>query len=239
MARLTLVRHGQARFLAEDYDQLSPVGFEQARALARYWLARGRRFDAIFTGTLRRQIQTAETVCEILRAAGETPPPPRRLPGLDEYPAEEVMRALTPRLVECDAHVAALYADFRSAAGDDARHAALFRLLEAVIGRWIEGDHDVPDLPGWDAFRGRVEEALGVLRSASGDGARIAAFSSAGAIGVCVQTALEAPPGQAIELSWRMRNCALTELAPSSSGMTLDCFNAVPHLTERRLVTYR
>ena len=37
MSRLFVIRHGQASFLADDYDQLSPLGEEQGRALGAYW----------------------------------------------------------------------------------------------------------------------------------------------------------------------------------------------------------
>ncbi|MEC8667907.1 MAG: histidine phosphatase family protein, partial [Pseudomonadota bacterium] len=33
MPTLYLIRHGQASFGADDYDVLSPIGHEQARAL--------------------------------------------------------------------------------------------------------------------------------------------------------------------------------------------------------------
>ncbi|HEX5739103.1 MAG TPA: phosphoglycerate mutase family protein, partial [Hydrogenophaga sp.] len=58
MGTLYLVRHGQASFGAEDYDQLSERGRQQSVQLGRYWAARGLVFDAVITGTLRRHEQT-------------------------------------------------------------------------------------------------------------------------------------------------------------------------------------
>ena len=61
MGTLYLVRHGQASFGADDYDQLSALGQAQARRLGEYWresLGPELRFDAVLTGTLRRQLQT-------------------------------------------------------------------------------------------------------------------------------------------------------------------------------------
>ena len=37
MGTLYLVRHGQASFGADNYDQLSPLGHEQGVRLGRYW----------------------------------------------------------------------------------------------------------------------------------------------------------------------------------------------------------
>ena len=59
MGEIYLVRHGQASFGAADYDQLSDLGFEQARRLG-LWLAEtGQRFNLAVTGALRRHHQTA------------------------------------------------------------------------------------------------------------------------------------------------------------------------------------
>ena len=60
MGSIYVVRHGQAAFGTDDYDRLTEVGFAQARLLGAHFRARRIRFDAIFTGTLRRQIETAQ-----------------------------------------------------------------------------------------------------------------------------------------------------------------------------------
>ena len=69
MGTLYLVRHGQASFGAADYDQLSPRGHEQCRLLGAYWRERGQRFDAVFTGTLKRHAQSLAGIVEGLGEA--------------------------------------------------------------------------------------------------------------------------------------------------------------------------
>ena len=58
MGNLYLVRHGQASFGAEDYDNLSELGRKQAVRLGEYFRDNGQSFDTVFTGTLRRHGQT-------------------------------------------------------------------------------------------------------------------------------------------------------------------------------------
>ena len=58
MGQLYLVRHGQASFGADDYDQLSELGQRQSRRLGEHWAERGVVFDAVITGTLKRHAQT-------------------------------------------------------------------------------------------------------------------------------------------------------------------------------------
>ncbi len=96
MGTLYLVRHGQASFGADDYDHLSELGHAQARRLGQYWresLGPALRFDAVLTGTLRRQVQTWQGIAEGAALAGT---PHTRLPGLDEYDSHAVIAAIHP-----------------------------------------------------------------------------------------------------------------------------------------------
>ena len=58
MGTLYLVRHGQASFGADNYDQLSPLGWQQSRRLGQYFKERGYQFEAVITGTLQRHDET-------------------------------------------------------------------------------------------------------------------------------------------------------------------------------------
>ena len=69
MGHLYLVRHGQASFGAEDYDQLSAMGQQQSVRLGHYWRDKGLTFDTVLTGTLQRQRQTYAAICEGLHGA--------------------------------------------------------------------------------------------------------------------------------------------------------------------------
>lgn len=65
MGEIILVRHGQANSAAtneEDYDRLSPLGWEQARLLGDWMRAHDYAFDHILSGTLRRHRETAEAM---------------------------------------------------------------------------------------------------------------------------------------------------------------------------------
>ena len=55
MSRLILVRHAQASFFADSYDQLSPLGESQARALGEHWS----RLGIAFRRSDRRPARTA------------------------------------------------------------------------------------------------------------------------------------------------------------------------------------
>jgi broad specificity phosphatase PhoE len=60
MALVYLIRHGQASFGADDYDVLSPAGHQQGKLVGDELRRRGVRAGQVWTGTLRRQRETAE-----------------------------------------------------------------------------------------------------------------------------------------------------------------------------------
>lgn len=239
MSKLVLVRHGQASFFSGDYDRLSEMGERQARVLAEYWLRNGAAFDEVYTGTLVRQRRTAEVVAEAFRTAGRDWPEHTVLPGLDEYPADDMMASLLPKLREQEPRFAQLDEEFQRAAGGKEKYRAFHRLLSAVMEKWIEGGHPSNGLIPWAQFRDGVRAAMREILRREGNGRRVAVFSSGGVIGVSVQTVLQSPDRMAAELNWRIHNASLTEFTFSGPRIALDCFNAVPHLTDPELLTYR
>ena len=68
MARLVLIRHGQASYGQADYDRLSPTRRASRRACSAR-TSRRSRLDALFVGPLRRQQQTAAFAAEAARPA--------------------------------------------------------------------------------------------------------------------------------------------------------------------------
>lgn len=65
MAHMTLVRHGQANTGAQDeksYDKLSALGHQQAAWLGDHLLNSEEHFTRVYTGTMRRHIETAESM---------------------------------------------------------------------------------------------------------------------------------------------------------------------------------
>ena len=102
--------------------------------------------------------------------------------------------------------------------------------------RWIKGELEAPGLESWTVFHARVLGGLRAILEAERPSRRVVVFTSGGPIGVAVQSALKAPEPLAIDLNWRIRNCSLTEFVFSGSRVSLDVFNATPHLTS---VTFR
>src|SRR5262245_66234737 len=100
MGYLVLIRHGQARSFEKDGDRLSPLGEEQSRALARYWIRQGVNFDEVYSGALARQRRTAEIAEECFVHSGLAWPRLQTIPELNEYDAIGTLTNLVPSLAE-------------------------------------------------------------------------------------------------------------------------------------------
>jgi broad specificity phosphatase PhoE len=240
MSFLTLVRHGQASFFADDYDRLSPLGETQAALLGDHWaVLRGLKFDEVYTGPRARQRRTAEIVGERYREAGLHWPQPVTLPELDEYDLNGLVGKLIPDLMGRDPAFSDLVQSYQGSKGETGRTRSFQRMFEVLLRHWQQVPEDVEGLEGWQAFRERVRSGLDKIRSGKGNGRQVVAFTSGGFIGTAVHLALDAPAVAALEMNWRIRNCSLTDFIFSSERLTLDSFNAVPHLEDAAVWTYR
>lgn len=239
MGQLTLIRHGQARAFEQDSDRLTAIGEAQPRALAAYWLQHGIRFDEVYSGTLVRQQHTAEIVATAFAAADQPWPQLQVLPELNEYDAHGLLQILVPVLAERDAAFHHLLEGFHQHQHGPERNRYFQRMFEVVTARWLSGELEAEGVESWAAFRHRVRGILKQLMTRDGSGRRVAVFTSGGVIGLAVQMALEAPERKALEINWRVRNCSLTEFVFSRERLSFDSFNAIPHLTDSTLWTFR
>lgn len=225
MGKLILVRHGQASYGAADYDQLSELGGEQSQALGAWWRSRGFTPDAVYSGPRKRHRQSDAAA----RQTHPELPVAQDAPGLDEYPAFDLLAKAGPLLAD-DPEVAALLAELQSGAT-----AATQKLVQAVTTRWVRGELDVPGVPTWIAFRERVESQVRSLCELH-PGQTVVAFTSAGPISAATGMALALPHIKTIELSWNLYNAATATFLYTKGRFTLSEFNVTSHLSS---VTYR
>lgn len=215
MTTLYLVRHGQASFSAENYDQLSPLGLQQSAWLGEHFAARGLVFARVVCGTLERQRQTARA---ILDAIG---PPASGMSaiehaGWNEYSGDAL----------CKAYLGEGWN--RARATGDVR--SFYRIIKAALADWSEDKLSGPLPETWGEFGGRVADALRAACADLPHEAVVLAASSGGAISRGVADLLQAPANTAIELNLQFRNSGYCELFVSPRSVRLVSFNCIPHL---------
>jgi len=208
MSALVLVRHAQSTAFESNSDRLSAIGEQQAICLGQYWQAQGVHFDEVYTGTMQRHIRTAELAgFSHFTAQAE----------FNEYDAPGILRANPEYAPAVD-------------------NRQLQKQFEKMMPLWIAGKLASPDVESWTVFRERILRGLHRIIDLEAPTRRIVVFTSGGPIGVAVQTVLQAPEPVAIEINWRIKNCSLTEFVFTRGRISLDTFNATPHLRD---VTFR
>ena len=210
MGTLYLVRHGQASFGTDDYDQLSALGKRQSVRLGHYFARKDLHFDAILSGTLRRHTQTLAGISEGLGV----PLTAVQWPGLNEYDSRAIIGAIHPAPLE-PASPPDLY-----------RH--YFRLLRVGLTQWMLGKTQPVGMPDWRQFQQGVIEVLDYIRQT--DAQQVLLVSSGGPIACAIGHVLATPSDATVELNMRLRNSSVTEFAFTPKYHALQTFNTLPHL---------
>jgi broad specificity phosphatase PhoE len=232
MSTLYLVRHGQASFGTDNYDQLSALGRRQVQVVGEYFAALGERIDRIYSGALSRQRETAD----LIAAAFGTQPPPISIDGaFDEYDSDTILRefaaALSPaQLAESG------WPELRH----DRRRFQFF--LERAARAWVDGQFTAAALTPWSGFHGRIIAAVTNIMRTEGRSRTLIISTSGGVIGTIVAHVLGLANHVGIELNWAVHNTSITRLIYNAEKVSLSMFNGLPHLDRdglRELITYR
>jgi len=236
MSLLFLVRHGQASFYADDYDQLSDRGVEQARQLGIHWTELNLIFDHVYVGPRRRHRQTLEVVAAVYRERGLNWPEAVALSELDEHCGQDVLTRSLPDLMQRDPVIREMREKLRKDSNTAQRD--YLRLFQKVTRLWVRRELNLPDLEAWHEFRDRVHRGLAKMTEAAGSKKRVAAFSSGGPVAAAMGFAQNLDDEKTLELSWVVRNGAYSEFLFSRGRFSLVTFNSLPHLTNAQLLTF-
>lgn len=209
MAELLVIRHGQASFGADNYDELSDLGHQQSALVGAALRDAGWVPDRLVTGSLTRQKQT-------LASMGFDSAPEVHA-GFNEYDFYDLLS------VRFDGNVP------DAVRGDRKTH---FRTLRETILDWQDGGLENAK-ESWIDFITRVEAARAF--AVNTDTKKVLVISSGGAIGQLTAACLNAPAEHMLKLNLQVKNTSMTRFIFSGEKFFLHEFNATPHLatTER------
>lgn len=210
MANFLLVRHGQASLGADDYDQLSPLGYQQCEALGRSLKARGLTIEAVLTGTLRRHQQSWQALSS---GWGDGLPQAHGRSGLNEYSSEALLQALSPQELAPPRDAQAVKQHFRA-------------LREALLA-WMEGRLQAQGMVSHADFIAGARASLAEFQHLEGT---VLVVSSGGPIANLVGSVMRTPHEVTIDLNMYLYNASVTELLISPRRSALLGFNQVSHL---------
>lgn len=218
MTEIYLVRHGQASFNAEIYDNLSDLGRQQSDYLGQYFTERNIKFDRLITGTQQRHHQTAQAIL-----SDHQKPDHDIQEGLNEYDFTALYKAFMAQHPTEEIKPKA----------EDRR--IYYRRLKKALKLWSMGElhGELPE--SWLDFKKRVSDAMDHIRNISTETSLI--VSSGGVISMMVGQMLDLDPDHIINLNLQIRNTSFSKVYPGRNALHLASFNNIPHLDQPERMT--
>ena len=210
MGAIHLIRHGQASWGADDYDELSERGVRQSALLGMAWEASDWAPTSVVSGSLRRHTRSAIAAID---ASGQGDGYDVD-DGWNEYDSSLFMVELKPDITprEFQPH------------------------LDASLSSWMEGSLDA-EIPYTD-WHGGILSSLERALASAGSGKHVAVFTSGGPIATVVSHLLAGDDSLFIRLNAVVVNASVTTVINGSTGPRVLSFNEHTHLP-RDLVTFR
>ncbi len=235
MATIYLIRHGQASFGSDNYDQLSPLGQLQARRTGEYLARTGINFDAVYSGDLSRQRETCELVCS--QMDGKIP---HTIDArFNEIRNDEQVEKLAPIVAAENPAIGQLLQRGLSSSKD------YQKVIDAVFNYWVRNDCSAFGIQSWEEYSGLVQDALRDVMRSQGGGKTLGIFTSGGTIATAVAHVLGLDGRHTYAFYEPIFNCSVTQLFYSGSRVSLSYFNDRSFLQllgqeyQENLVSYR
>ena len=215
MATIYLIRHGQASFGADDYDKLSELGCRQAQVVGEYLRDSAITFDAVYSGDLLRQRETAQLAIASQPGAVTHTIDAR----FNEIRNDEQLKYLVPEVVKTNPAIQELMARGLTASKD------YQKVIDAVFNFWVSPECDDPNIQSWTEYSDGTRQALLEVMQTQGAGKTIGIFTSGGTIATIVAQVLGLSGAQTYQFYEPIFNCTVTQLFYSGSKVSLSYFN--------------
>lgn len=241
MTTILLARHGQASFGQQNYDQLSELGEVQAQMLGQYYAMTQRRIDAIFSGSLVRQQESARHFWQSYQSTvGQDGDISHNsdldmskassyvLPQFDEFNHKDV-------LIKSDPAFASQTAIAAEIAKADVPITRLAELFDNAMQRWHAGDNDDDYVESWSQFNERAKQALSQVRTqvekiGLHKDSTVLVFTSGGVIAAIAAQLLNQGSQTAYQLNKSLVNTGVTSITLKERSSRLLSLNEYSHL---------
>ena len=233
MATIYLIRHGQASFGKENYDQLSDLGHQQAARLGDVLSQRLPNFDAVHLGSMLRHKQTAENCLrgfeqslESINAVFDA--------NWNEYDFRDILTQLRPEFSTAKGTT-----DYIRSQADP--KAAFEQSFNDAVDRWVSGNYDTDYIESWSTFSARIHQAFKATIANSEGNKNIAVFTSGGPISVVSQHLLGVAESKMMQMNWTLLNCGVTKIVTTGSRQFLSSLNEHTHfegVDNKHFITY-
>lgn len=222
---INLVRHGQASFAADDYDNLSEIGVAQSERLGSFLKEQSENIGVLASGTLRRHQQTARAFqaaygsqCEIYENA-----------NWNEFDHVDLIKQFVTHHTQYKEDVLSK---------DPQR---VLPVLAQAIQWWQATPHDVRYKESWQDFKRRVQSAWRATLDHFQGESRVTVFTSGGPIATSSMLALNGNDTLVVNLNIKLVNTSVSRFHWVNEATQLLSFNEHAHVSGKfsELRSYR
>ena len=225
MARLYLVRHSQASFGMENYDQLSQLGYKQSAFIPKHFETTTHfEIDALYRGDMQRHLQTAEHSFGNMQATV--------IPGFNEFNHESVLHIHRPEIADREKAMTLVMSqpDPKKFVEDE---------FDQAMYKWMNEEGTTAYAESFQHFKTRCVDALNqvIAESRKAKHKEVVVITSGGVISLLMSHVLELPLSRMNSLNTIIANTSVTCLLFNDDRITLRYFNNYSHLP-KDLVTF-
>ena len=229
---LFFVRHGQASFGEDDYDNLSDLGLKQSIELGKALAKQKLNFDKAIVGPLKRHIQTFDGIIEGYNANEKIPFSIEN--GFAENHLMEVTQYFAPKLLQSDSKLIDLYKNYEN----DNQEKKFFKMFQYIALKWANSELDLTntDLESYTNFRSRVKKSLNTIQNSLPESSNILVVTSGGVISALYGEATQCSPQDIQKQNFAIKNASISEFSCTTERFTLKTFNV--SFLSKELETY-
>jgi len=225
MSKIFLIRHGQASYMADDYDNLSHKGILQSEALGLYFAKYPIRFDKIFIGKLKRHQQTFEGFAKAFSNNGMELPKPIYLDELNEHQVPEALKMA--------------YDDYEINTNPNLKRNNTIKIFELFMKEYASGRYTFQheSIQSWEDFRIETKKGISKILERTSNGETIGVFTSGGTKSSIIGDSLTISEEKIAELNLVIKNASFSQLLFSKNRLNVLSLNETPHLPNN-LITF-
>lgn len=229
MSKIYLIRHGQASFGAQNYDQLSPIGYQQATLLGQYLAQKQFNIQDVVIGGMKRHLQTAENSVEPINYSKDF----ILDTNWNEYDHTKILSNYNPEYAQIDAIV------------KDIGHLpnpmeAFQNIFENAIRRWVSNEFSDDYAESWNQMVERTYNGFERIHTNISSDHSVLVFTSAGTISALLSKIQNLSLEETLKIQWEMPNCGITTLAYQNGKYHVDTIAQIEHFSEHpNMITYR
>jgi len=220
MTTIYLIRHGQASVGTNNYDVLSKTGEAQADVLCQHLANTSIEFDAVFSGTLKRQRDTATIATKDHAVTLQINP------AFNEYRHKQIFEKFLPALARTDTEV-------NAALKDGSNGVMTQSVFTKLMMAWVEDQDEVSDFETWQQFNQRIAEGIDDVINKN-PGKTVAVFTSGGVITSIFRNIFSLPPERTFAMNWDINNAGITCVKHKDGSLALREYNNITHLLLQR-----